>query len=44
VILGGFLPAAVTYYPLHVWLGSVTQPGSVNVPIAVLIVADARDW
>jgi MFS family permease len=39
VILGGFLLAAVTYYPLYVWLGSVTQPGSVNMPIAILIVA-----
>src|SRR5215470_16885313 len=25
VILGGFLLAAVTYYPLYAWLGSVTQ-------------------
>jgi MFS family permease len=39
VILGGFLVAAVTYYPLYVWLGSVTQPGHINYPIAVLIVA-----
>jgi MFS family permease len=39
VILGGFLLAAVTYYPLYVWLGSVTQPGHINYPIAVLIVA-----
>jgi MFS family permease len=39
VILGGFLLAAVTYYPLYTWLGSVTQPGHVNVPVAVLIVA-----
>ena len=39
VILGGFLLAAVTYYPLYVWLGSVTQPGQINYPIAVLIVA-----
>ena len=39
VILGGFLLAAVTYYPLYVWLGSVTQPGNVNVPVAILIVA-----
>jgi MFS family permease len=39
VILGGFLLAAVTYYPLYSWLGSVTQPGHVNVPIAILIVA-----
>ena len=39
VILGGFFLAAVTYYPLYVWLGSVTQPGNVNMPIAILIVA-----
>jgi len=39
VILGGMLVAAVTYYPLYVWLGSVTQPGNVNWPIATLIMA-----
>jgi MFS family permease len=39
VILGGFLLAAVTYYPLYAWLGSVTQPGNINYPIAILIVA-----
>jgi len=39
VILGGFLLSAVTYYPLYVWLGSATQPGHINYPIAVLIVA-----
>jgi MFS family permease len=39
VILGGFLLAAVTYYPLYVWLGSATQPGHINYPIAILIVA-----
>jgi MFS family permease len=39
VILGGFLLAAVTYYPLYVWLGSVTQPSNVNYAIAILIVA-----
>ena len=38
VILGGFLLAAVTYYPLYTWLGSVTQPGNINMPIAILIV------
>src|SRR5260221_8375830 len=38
VILGGMLLAAVTYYPLYVWLGSVTNPGAVNYPIAVLII------
>ena len=39
VILGGFLLAAVTYYPLYLWLGSVTQPGNINMPIAILIIA-----
>jgi MFS family permease len=39
VILGGMLLAAVTYYPLYSWLGSVTQPGQINMPIAILIVA-----
>src|SRR5919201_4801626 len=35
VILAGFLLAAVTYYPLYAWLGSVSQPGNVNYPIAI---------
>jgi len=39
VILGGFLLAAVTYYPLYSWLGSVAQPGNVNYPVAIIIVA-----
>jgi MFS family permease len=39
VILGGFLLAALTYYPLYAWLGSATQAGNVNMPVAVLIVA-----
>jgi MFS family permease len=39
VILGGFLLAAVTYYPLYLWLGSVTQPGDVNYPVAIVIIA-----
>lgn len=38
VILGGMLLAAITYYPLYLWLGSVTQPGSINYPIAVFII------
>jgi MFS family permease len=38
VILGGMLLAAVTYYPLYLWLGTVTQPGNVNYPIAVFII------
>jgi MFS family permease len=39
VILSGMLIAAVTYYPLYLWLGSVTQPGNINMPIAIIIVA-----
>jgi MFS family permease len=39
VILGGFFLAALTYYPLYTWLGAVSQPGNVNMPIAILIVA-----
>jgi MFS family permease len=39
VILTGFLLAALTYYPLYAWLGSVTQPGNINYPIAIIIVA-----
>jgi len=39
VILGGMLIAAVTYYPLYRWLGSVTQPGNINMPIAIIIIA-----
>jgi nitrate/nitrite transporter NarK len=39
VILAGFLLAAVTYYPLYSWLGSVAQPGKVNYPVAIIIVA-----
>src|SRR5690242_770351 len=35
VILAGFLLAAVTYYPLYSWLGTVTKPGAVNWPVAV---------
>jgi MFS family permease len=38
VILGGMLLASLTYYPLYVWLGTVTQPGNINYPIAVLII------
>jgi MFS family permease len=38
VILGGFLLAAVTYYPLYAWLGTVTQPGNINYPVAILII------
>jgi MFS family permease len=38
VILGGMLLAAVTYYPLYLWLGQVTQPGNINYPVAVFII------
>ncbi len=38
VILGGMLFAAITYYPLYVWLGTVTQPGNINYPIAIFII------
>jgi MFS family permease len=38
VILGGMLLAAITYYPLYLWLGSVTQPGNINYPIAIGII------
>src|SRR5262247_1379792 len=39
VILGGFLLAAVTYYPLYYWLGTVTQPNNINYPVAIFIIA-----
>ena len=39
VILGGMLIAAITYYPLYAWLGSVSQPGNVNYPVAIIIIA-----
>ncbi|MCP1969580.1 MFS transporter [Bradyrhizobium elkanii] len=38
VILGGMLLAAITYYPLYLWLGMVTQPGHINYPAAVFII------
>jgi MFS family permease len=38
VILGGMLLAAITYYPLYVWLGTVTQPGNINYPVAIFII------
>src|ERR1019366_9083725 len=34
VILGGFLLAAIVFYPLFTWLGMVTQPGHINYPVA----------
>src|SRR5271166_1634876 len=39
VILAGFLLAALTYYPLYQWLGSAAQPGNINYPVAIIIVA-----
>jgi MFS family permease len=39
IILGGFLLAALTYYPLYSWLGQVTHPDAINYPAAVLIIA-----
>src|SRR5437899_910423 len=38
VILGGFLLAAVTYYPMYAWLGTVTKPGAINYPVAIFII------
>ncbi|MGY8711383.1 MFS transporter [Bradyrhizobium sp. 18BD] len=38
VILGGMLLAAITYYPLYLWLGSVTQPGNINYATATFII------
>src|SRR5438094_253250 len=38
VILGGMFLAAITYYPLYLWLGTVTQPGNINYPVAVFII------
>jgi len=39
IILGGFLLAALTYYPLYSWLGQVTHPGDINYPVAIFIIA-----
>jgi MFS family permease len=38
VILGGMLLAAITYYPLYLWLGTVTQPGNINYATAIFII------
>ncbi|MCP3470224.1 MHS family MFS transporter [Bradyrhizobium sp. CCGUVB1N3] len=38
VILSGMLLAAITYYPLYLWLGSVTQPGNINYATATFII------
>jgi MFS family permease len=39
IILGGMALASLTYYPLYKALGAVANPGAVNYPLAVLIVA-----
>jgi MFS family permease len=39
VILGGFLLAALTYYPLYSWLGQATHPDAINYPVAIIIIA-----
>jgi MFS family permease len=39
VILGGFLLAAATYYPLYSWLGEVTRPDKIDYLRAIIIVA-----
>ncbi len=39
VILTGFLLAALTYYPLYSLLGQFTQPGHIDQPRAILIIA-----
>jgi MFS family permease len=38
IILAGFFLAAVTYYPLYRALGQAAEPGSINYPVAILIV------
>ncbi len=38
VIMGGMLLAALTYYPLYMWLGEVTHPGNINYPVAIFII------
>jgi len=39
IILAGFLLAALTYFPLYSLLGSFAEPGSINYPAAILVVA-----
>src|ERR1700721_879781 len=36
-ILGGMLLAAITDYPLYLWLGTVTPPGKINLPATVFL-------
>src|SRR6266853_1088823 len=38
IILGGMALASLTYYPLYMALGNYANPGSVNYPMAILIV------
>src|SRR5438105_4682206 len=39
IILSGMAIASLTYYPLYSLLGRVANPGAVNYPLAILIVA-----
>jgi MFS family permease len=39
IILAGFLLAALTYFPLYSLLGSFAEPGNINYPAAILVVA-----
>jgi len=39
IILGGFLLAALTYYPLYTALGRFADPANTNYPMAILMVA-----
>ena len=39
IILTGFALAAATYYPLYSALGRFAEPGAINYPVAILIVA-----
>jgi MFS family permease len=39
IILGGFFLSAVTYYPIYSALGNYAEPGNVNYPMAVILVA-----
>jgi MFS family permease len=39
IILGGFLLAALTYYPLYTTLEKAVNPADTNYPLAILIVA-----
>jgi MFS family permease len=39
IILAGFLLASLTYFPLYSLLGSFAEPGNINYPAAILVVA-----